>query len=320
MRYSRAVKAVLALFKSVKLAVVLILVIAALSVLATLVPQGRPDEWYRVRYSPALYWLVTASGMDSFFTSLLFLVPVLLFTLNLLTCAVSRLVRRARTRAPRRYGPDLVHIGLLVLVAAGLVTTLGRQERMWTLGEGDDAALGSGYSLHLLSLQYQKYDSGAPKDWISTVRVEKEGAPVVDSFAIQVNRPLRLRGMSVYQASWETVGTLDLRTSDGARETATTGEGFSEGDSFWYFAEVEQTGSRLRAVFQEIRGHQVTSSRILSPGDDIGPFTVERVSARQVTGLKAVKDPGVWPFLAALGIVLAGLLLTFIQKRGDDAS
>jgi cytochrome c biogenesis protein ResB len=319
MRYSLAVKAVLGFFKSVRLALVLILTIASLSLLATLIPQGRPDAWYQARYSPALYRLISLVGMGNFFTSAVFLVPVFLFTLNLSVCAVDRLVRRAQVRAPRRYGPDLVHIGLLVLIAAGLVTALGRQEKMWTLGVGDEAAIDARTTLHLLSFQFLKYDNGAPKEWISTVRVKQEGRPVIDSFPIEVNRPLRLRGMSVYQATWETVGTLDLRTADGGKESATTGEGFPDGDSFWYFADVEQAGDLWRAVFQEIRENRIVSSRTLSRGDGIGPFTVEGISARQVTGLKAVRDPGIVPFLAALTIVLTGLLLTFIQKRGDNA-
>lgn len=325
MLYSLAVKTILNVFKSVRLALALILVIVVLSLLATLVPQGRPDAWYRERYSPAVYSLVSFMGLGNFFRTPLFLIPVMLFTLNLAVCAADRLVRRARERSPRRYGPDLVHIGLLVLIAAGLVTALGRQEKMWALGAGDDAAIDSRYSLHLLSFQFLKYDNGAPKEWISTVSVEQDGRRVIDSFPIEVNKPLRLRGVNVYQASWETEGTLALRTSDGGKETATTGDGFPDGDSFWYFAEVTQAGAHTqageqwKAVFQEIKGHLIVSSRTLSPGDGIGPFIVEGISARQITGLKAVKDPGIVPFLAALAIVLAGLCVTFIQKRGDDA-
>jgi cytochrome c biogenesis protein ResB len=319
MLYSLAVKTLLNVFKSVRLALVLILVIVVLALLATLVPQGRSDAWYQERYSPAVYRLVSFMDLGNFFTSALFLIPVVLFTLNLAVCAADRLARRARVRAPLRIGPDLVHIGLLVLIAAGLVTALGRQEKMWALGVGDDAAIDSRYSLHLLSFQFLKYDSGAPKEWISTVSVEQEGRRVIDSFPIEVNKPLRLHGVSVYQASWETEGTLALRTSEGGKETATTGEGFPDGDSFWYFAEVTPDGTQWKAVFQEIKGHRVVSTRTLSPGDGIGPFVVEGVSARQVTGLKAVKDPGIVPFLVALAIVLAGLCVTFIQKRGDDA-
>ena len=46
------VKAVYGFFKSVRLTIVLILAIAVLSLLASLVPQGRSDAWYQSHYSP----------------------------------------------------------------------------------------------------------------------------------------------------------------------------------------------------------------------------------------------------------------------------
>jgi hypothetical protein len=39
-----------------------------------------------------------------------------------------------------------------------------------------------------------------------------------------------------------------------------------------------------------------------------------------VTGLKAVRDPGLAPFLVAVLLVTTGLCLTFIQKRGDTST
>jgi cytochrome c biogenesis protein len=310
------VGAILKAVKSVRLAVVLILVITALSLLATLVPQGRPDAWYQGHYAPAVYQLVRLAGFESFFRSPLFLALVLLFTVNLAACAADRLIRRARTKAKRRYGPDLIHVGLLVLIAAGLVTALGRQEKTWPLAVGETAAITQSYSLRLVSFQFLKYPNGTPQEWISTVAVIRDGKEETASFPIQVNKPLRLKGVSVYQASWDVEGILDLEQG-GEKVTATTGQGFQEGESFWYFADVQQAGAGLAAVFQEYKGQKLASTRTVKPGDAIGPFTVKAVTKRDLTGLKVVRDPGVFPFLAALAIVLAGLGLTFIQKRGD---
>ena len=270
-------------------------------------------------YPGPLYALIRAIHLDRFFGSPLFLAPVLLFTLNLGTCAVDRLVSRQRRRAKRRFGPDLVHIGLLVPIAAGLVTALGRQERTWPLAIGHDAAISPAYSLHLLSLEYEKYDNGMPKEWISTVQVMRGGVQETASFPIEVNHPLRLKGLSVYQSSWDTEGVLELKDQEGRGVEATTGQGFQDGDSFWYFADTEQGGKGQTAVFQEYKGNSLVSSRTLGPGQTIGPFIVESVASREVTGLKVVRDPGLAPFLAALLLILAGLCLTFIQKRGDAA-
>jgi hypothetical protein len=314
------VKAVYRFFKSARLAIVLILVIIALALLATLIPQGRPDEWYQGRYSPFLYGLIKLFSLEGFFSSAFFLLPVFLFSVNLAVCTIDRLVVRARTGARRRYGPDLVHIGLLVLIAGGLVTATTRQEKTWQLSEGEDAAISPSYSLHLISFQYLHYDDGSPKDWISTVSVTLNGAPRVASYAIEVNHPLRLAGVTVYQSSWANQGTLEVTQADGVVVTASTGEGFQDGDSFWYFADARETGGVWQAVFEEYKGDVRSSTRNVGIGDTIGPFTVRKVSARMVTGLKAVEDPGYAPFLVALALILAGLALTFIQKKGDTAT
>ena len=75
---------------------------------ATLVPQRLPDSWYQAHYSSLAYTLIYALGMEEFFRSALFLVPVGIFTINLGVCAVDRFVRRAHRGAPNRFGPDLV--------------------------------------------------------------------------------------------------------------------------------------------------------------------------------------------------------------------
>ncbi|HYW85474.1 MAG TPA: cytochrome c biogenesis protein ResB, partial [Spirochaetia bacterium] len=306
-------------FKSVRLTIVLILVIAVLSLLASLVPQGRSDSWYRSHYSPFLGSLILLADLPRFFRSAGFLVPALFLTLNLGVCAVDRVVRRVRDKARPRYGPDLVHLGLLILIAGGVITALGRQETTWSLAVGEDAALDSTYALHLLSLQYLKYDNGAPKEWTSTVRVTRSGSVEIPSFPIRVNQPLRLKGLSVYQTAWELQGILDLKDADGQELTATTGQGFPSGQSFWYFAEAQKARDAWSIVAVEYDGREMkpVSTRELRTGDTLGPYTVLGVTAREVTGLKAVKDPGFAPFLGALVTLAAGLCLTFIQRRGE---
>ena len=134
-------------FKSVRLAIVLILVITALSLLSTLVPQGRENAFYQQTYSPVLYGLITTLDFNRFFSSLLFLITVAMFTLNLAVCAVDRLVRRTRAKAAKKFGPDIVHLALLVLIAGGLVTTFARQEKDFSMSQGQEIPLTSRYTI-----------------------------------------------------------------------------------------------------------------------------------------------------------------------------
>jgi hypothetical protein len=315
------VNAVYGFFKSVRLTIVLILAIAVLSLFASLVPQGRSDAWYRSHYSPGLTRLIQLTGLSRFFSSAGFLAPAFLLTLNLGVCAVDRVIRRVKNKAKPRYGPDLIHLGLLILIAGGLVTALGRQETTWSLAVGEDAALGPTYALRLLSLQFLKYDNGSPKESTSTVRITHDGNVEIPSFPIKVNQPLRLKGLSVYQAAWELQGTLDLRDAGGQEVTATTGQALPLDESFWYFAEAQRARDAWSIVAVEYKGKEtrLVSTRVLTAGDTLGPYTVSGITAREITGLKAVRDPGFAPFLVALGIIALGLCLTFIQKKGEAA-
>jgi len=323
MRYSVIVGAIYRFLRSVRLAVVVSLILTALLLVSTLVPQGEPQAFYQARYSPIVYGLVMMFGFDRFFTSALFLLPALLFSVNLGVCAVDRVVRRTRTRAKLRLGPDLIHIGLLVLIASGLATALGRQATDLSLGVGDTAGVSPGYTLRLVDFQYLTYPDGSPRDWISTVSVSKDGQVRIPSFPIKVNHPLRLHGVRVYQSTWGIEGSLQLRDQTGTSVTATTGQGFQDGDSFWMFSQVQKSGNAAhpwRAVFDEYRGQETSpaSTKTVENGEAIGPYTVESVSAREVTGLTAEKDPGGVPFLIAAGLIVVGLALTFIQKRLDE--
>lgn len=300
-------------FKSVKLAVTLILVIAVLSLLSTLIPQGQDPAFYFHRYPVPLARLIVALGFHNFFRSLLFLVPCVLFFVNLGVCAIDRLVGRWRRKARRRYGPDLIHIGLLVLVAGALLSTWGRWEKTFYLGKGDPEPLALGYTLKLLDYRYEQYPDGRPKDWISTVQVERQGRMVVASYPIEVNRPLRLPRLKVYQASFSREDTALLRDPQGELAPIHNGQYFEWREAILFFSGIENG----KAVFERWEGHSRTAIYDLSASQAIGDYTIVELSSRDLTGLKAVKDPGFIPVIVALALVAAGLALTFLQKRGD---
>ncbi len=310
-------KALYRFFKSVRLAIVLTLVITALSLLSTLVPQGQEDAFYRARYSPALYALITTLDFNRFFRSILFIVPVVMFTLNLGVCAVDRLVRRSRAKAPMMFGPDIVHLALLVLIAGGLVTAFARQEKDFTMGQGDKVSLTSRYAMKLLSFQYLTYENGSPKAWISTVDVYRDGTREASAFPIRVNHPLRLKGVTVYQASWENQATLLLRDTAGTEATARIGQGFDDGDSFWYLADVVDDGGGPNALFQQYKGNDLVSMRKLAPTETLGPYKLLSITQRMVTGLRAVNDPGFVPVVIGVAFLAVGLALTFTQKQRE---
>jgi cytochrome c biogenesis protein ResB len=131
--------------KSPKLTFNLLIALVALYILSTFIPQGRDLAFYYRSFAPALAWLIKGLDLHRFYTSWLMIIPLVFFLLNLSVCTAGRIVghfrpgnrseggagdRSAGSGGRRRFGPDIIHIGLLVLVVGGLMRSAGRREGM----------------------------------------------------------------------------------------------------------------------------------------------------------------------------------------------
>ena len=306
--------------KSVKVAVVLFIVLALAAIVATLIPQGREPAFYYAQYPDLIASLVLSLQFDHFFSSLLFVTAILLFTINLGTCAVDRIVGEIRKRRRRRFGPDLVHVGLLVLIVGGLVTFLGRREAFFYLADGEQMQVADRYVIQLESFEYYTYENGAPKDWISTVDVFEDGKLVIDDFRIEVNNPLSIGPIEVYQNSYGNRARTELIETSGATRMIEVGSYFRVGDTVYLFSGINSDSrfpGGMSADFEEWQNQRVVGGKTLGPGQRIGDYTVGEIEVREVTGLNAVQDPGYLPALIGFILCVVGLCLTYAQKIGD---
>ncbi len=300
---------------------VLILYITATSILASLVPQGRELAFYYHTYPQPLAFLIEKTGFDHFFTSILFLAPAALFFVNLLVCTVDRLTRELKKKTKRRFGPDLIHVGLLVLVIGSVISFTGKKEGFVYLGEGDQVTLPGEYVLTLESFDFQIYEDGRPKDWISTVEVRKNGEKLVDSYPIEVNNPLKVGNIKIYQSSYSREEQLVLTTPDGEERQVRARQPIMTEEAaylFRGFTRDSETGEIEHAVVEKWQNQKVTDTLQVSEGGTFDGFTVENLSVRQVTGLQAKIDPGFIPVLIALIIAGCGLGWTYIQKAREN--
>lgn len=302
-------------FRSIRLAVLLILIIAVLSIIGTLIPQGRDAVFYFHSYGAFWAQVILALDFDNFFLAPLFLIPVGLFFINLSVCTIDRLVSRERRGARRRHGPDLIHAGLLLLIVGAMLSGAGRREHLVYMDKGEQIRLKGDYTVRLLDFEYQVYEDGRPKDWISTVEVRRNGELVIPSYSIEVNRPLRIGGVRIYQSSFTREDRALLQDERGINTPITNGQGFQVEGGLIVFRGIE----RKSAVFERWERHTRTAIYRVGIGEQIGEYTVGELSSRDVTGLTAKKDPGFVPAVVALIIVAAGLTLTLIQKGRDRA-
>ncbi len=255
-----------------------------------------------------------------FFTSIAFLLPAAAFFVNLTACTIRRFVRELRRPTRRRHGPDLLHLGLIVLMAGSVVSYRAKGTGAVTLAPGESATLPDGSTLTVTDFRFDRYPDGRPKDWVSTLRVTEGGLVALDGFELRVNRPLRRGGYTFYQSSYDTVWQLALRDATGAERVLHEGERTEVGGVAVLFMSAEQTESPAtgRAVIQVGEGNDARVVRVAG-GDPVGSATVADVRGVLATGIMAVADPG-WPVVAAaLALIAIGLALTFLQKLGEAA-
>lgn len=307
-------------FKSIKLAVVLLIFITVTSILATLIPQGKELAFYYHTYPQFVASLVVNLQLDNYFRSFLFIFSAILFFINLGVCAVDRLVREFTGRRKKRFGPDMIHIGLLILIVGSLVTFVARQEGSMYLAAGDEIKLPNGHMVRLESFEFLTYEDGKPKDWISTVDVFKGDELVVDSFPIEVNKPLRVGRIDLFQSSYAEEARVQFTDSSGRSMSISQGKPLETADAVYAFAGIFADSSApdgTAAYFEKYVNRENAGTVRLIPGDELDGWVVASLGVFNVTGLQAVIDPGFVPVLIGLILAGLGLTITYLQKIGD---
>lgn len=314
-------KSIYNFFKSIKLAIVLILFIIITSSLATLIPQDKDIDFYINVFGRFLAWIIVTSDFDNFFRSVIFIVPVTFFFINLSTCTFHRFNTRLMKNSKKRFGPDILHIGLLVMIIGGVITFFGREEGFANLEVGDDIKLPGGYTMTLTDFEFLKYEDGTPKDWISTVKVQKGDKVIHESFPIEVNLPLKVGNVKLYQSSYNINSFIMVTDPDGTGYRLSLGQMIPVGDDGYILRDVvphKTDSSRSVAHFDFWQNHEITDHFDYRISDTIDIYRISSMDRKMSTGLQMVRDPGYYPILIGLLLLTLGLFITYIQKIGDN--
>lgn len=125
----------------------------------------------------------------------------------------------ARKKTLGGFGSDIVHIGLLAILAGGILSGLlsRRADLVLTRGKAAEVPFAA-FQVRLEDFQTEYYPSGAVKDWKSRLTVLEKGAPVLTR-TIEVNHPLKYKGAHLFQSSygwnWDEVSlVLRVRKND----------------------------------------------------------------------------------------------------------
>ena len=254
---------------------------------------------------------------------------------------------RARKRSLGWFGSDIVHLGLIVILAGGILSGLASRRQYLNLYEGRSAnPPGGAFAVRLDKFETEMYPQGGVKAWKSTVTVIENGRDVLTR-VIAVNHPLSYRGINLYQSSygWDWMRpSLELwikKKSDPAflekrrlcpGEAADFGPGlkvslarfvpdFVMSQDGTVETRSDQPGNPAALI--EIQKGQETLSKSWVfanypdfAGTHSGPaanyaIELKNIDAPQISVLEAASDPGVGIIWAGCVLLMAGLFLAF---------
>ncbi len=298
---------------SIKFALILFLFIGIFSALATLVPQGKEVEFYTGNYSGLLGGTILLLDFNTFFRSALFLVPSALFFINLLLCSIRRFYKRVKSGVKNRFGPDIIHVGILLIIIGGVINMFERQEGFIWLDPGQEMVILEDWSLRLDNFEYLLYDDGRPRDWLSHVTVLKNGQEVRRAI-IEVNKPLKIKNLKLFQNSYNMKDSVSLNDSSGKSISLESNNGIRLSDKVLVFSNVDRRFNG-KGIFRELHGDD-NHTIFAGVGENVAGFEITGFTQNEATGLSVVKEPAYYLIYFALLILTFGLALTYIQKIG----
>lgn len=194
-------------FSSLRFSQILLLLLLISAGLSTFIIQGESFDFYS---SEMGVWgrILYRIGFTEFFHSWIFILLLSLLFFNMLLCTFKRVIREFKGIIKWRPGPDIIHIGVLLLIIGGIINTLWALEATVFMARGESITIDR-YRVTLEELEHKKYSSGETKDWLSTLVVSHDGE-IIKEQVVEVNRPLRFGGYSIFQAEYIKKDSIEL--------------------------------------------------------------------------------------------------------------
>ena len=246
-----------------------------------------------------------------------------------------------------RLGVYVVHLSVVVLLIGGLIGSIFGYEGFVNLAPGDSARsiqlrhnnqiLPLGFDIRCDDFKVEFYDTGAPKEFRSSLSILKDGK-VIEQKDIIVNDPLRYEGISFYQASYGSLSPTEVILNFTSQATgmiysqrAAIGTAVAIPENLGTFTLKKYT---RQANF---RGHNIGEAFIgvLTPQNS-NPIDItlplkfpsfDKMRKGQVfvaiadfvpryyTGLQVSKDPGVWVVYIGFILMIIGIYITFFMSH-----
>lgn len=335
---------------SVRLAIILLVIIAIFCVIATLIPQNLDKTHYTNLFGSVGASIVTFLGFHNVFKSPLFCFFGIAFAINLFVCTWGRIsvaIKISRKKfSLGAWGSPLLHVGLCIILIGITLSSISKHEIYYEIPVGETvtvAGKSGGFTLTVDEFSVDYYeDSISPKQYRSSVTIQKpkqEPLPM----EIQVNSPGKYNGVSILQQSygWEIIVTLStgqasrqlsikdedwIVLGEGPKGNTTLGIAFypdyDEAQGIAQMKSHKDNNPRVIWVLQE--GDEPIAIDTLAIGETSTiqePLTITFDGYRYYSGLQMKYDPGIAVIFCGFLLLCLGLaLLYLLGKKRTQAS
>ncbi|MBN2535893.1 MAG: cytochrome c biogenesis protein ResB [Spirochaetales bacterium] len=297
---------------SLKLTLFLILYFILFLIIVSFIPQTGIDNF---NVNPVwLRFVFLFFGLHQFTHSILFILPIAAFILNLSACTIKRLVKKKKEKFSSS-GRDIIHIGLLILMTGGSISFFLKHDKNLVFSEGDQHVLFNGDKIGLVSTDRLSGDGNNTENWISEFTITS-GSGETHHFRLSVNNPVTYRGISLYQFDWQMKEYVYLKDSQDNIYVLEPGERIVHGDNQYQFKEISTTpySPTYEAVFLFSREGENPVEIHLKELDDISVFAIKEIKKVKQIKINEGEDPGFAVVVVSFIVIFTGLLMITVKK------
>jgi cytochrome c biogenesis protein len=246
-----------------------------------------------------------------------------------------------------RFGVYAVHFSVVLLLIGGLIGSIFGFEGFINIPEGEstryiqlrnsDQKLQLDFEIRCDDFKVDFYDSGAPKEYRSSLTILKQGKPVYQKDII-VNDPLQYEGLNFFQASYGNLppNEVILNFTSTATEMiyskrVTIGDEVVIPENLGTFTLKQyikaadfrghNLGEAFIGILMPLKGTpvEVTLPLRFPSFDKMRKgnvfIAVADYRPRYYTGLQVSKDPGVWVVYSGFMLMIIGIYITFFMSH-----
>lgn len=334
------------LLSSVKLAIWLLAVIAALSLLGTFIPQNQESAFYINRYGHWGYQALEKTSLNDVYASPWFIFLISLFAVNLTACLLNRLSFKLRM-----LGSTLSHVSILIILMGALVGMVYGQKGLIKIGEKEEVCcftskdkqrIEMGFSIRLDKFIYSEHIDPKEKLLVSSAQDSAIIAEIPTEIGVESD--IAATGYKIKILRYLPDFVMDTGTKAAASRSAKPDNPAIEArlrdkagqvSTFWVFARFPDMHQKMDPNFKFVYnwvgrrpkdfiskvtvlkgGKEMISSDILVnkplhfSGYTFFQSTYD-TEALSWSGLQVVKDPGVPIVYAGFILLIIGLVVIF---------